>query len=286
MGVVTSCPRDAQPQEVGVLCQACAALITPTDTLLSDHVQSPEGLTAAAWLIDGFGTPHPVSEKLQRIGREPGSELKILHGSVSKKHGEIVRTSTGWQVRDVGSKNGIRVDGRTVEGRAPLTDGAVVHVGDVALLFVDRPTALTRATPAVATTRSSAAGFRAILRGPTVELCVLGGEAMDVGGTLLHRAPGGTAWGELALPALEYHLLRTLCTAALAARDSPQRSRGAVVTKSLAKALPFQSRYANDENVRQVVRRLRLTLDEIGAEGVVETVPGRGYFVAWPVTVS
>ena len=59
-----------------------------------------------------------------------------------------------------------------------------------------------------------------------------------------------------------------------------------MATKNLVRALPFQTRFANDENVRGVVRRLRLTLDEIGAEGVVETVPGRGYFIAWPVTVT
>ena len=269
-----------------MLCQPCAAVVAPIAGLLSDHVTSPDGLVAAAWLIDGFGTPHPVSATRQRIGRRPGSELVVLHGSVSRDHGEVMRTGPGWQVRDLGSRNATRVDGRRVEGRAPLPDGAVVHVGEVALLFVERPAAVVRSPPAAATTRSAVAGFRATLRGPAIELCVLGGEAADVGGTLLDRAPGGGGWTELSLPALEYHLLRTLCTAALAARDSPQRSRGAVVTKSLAKALPFQSRYANDENVRQVVRRLRLTLDEIGAEGVVETVPGRGYFVAWPVTVS
>ena len=269
-----------------MLCRACAELVAPTDDLLSDHVTSRAGLVAAAWLIDGFGTPHPVSGTRSRIGRLPGSELMILHGSVSRDHLELSRTATGWQVRDVGSLNATRVDGQRIEGRAPLVDGAVLHVGDVRLLFIERPTAVTAAAPEPATTRAAGAGFRATLRGPTRELCVLGGEDADVGGTLLHRPTGAATWSELSLPPLEYHLLRTLCGAAMAARDAPQRSRGAVVTKTLVRALPFQTRFANDENVRGVVRRLRLTLDEIGAEGVVETVPGRGYFIAWPVVVA
>jgi DNA-binding winged helix-turn-helix (wHTH) protein len=57
-----------------------------------------------------------------------------------------------------------------------------------------------------------------------------------------------------------------------------------VATKQLAKELPFQSRYANEENVRQVVRRLRTTLKKIGVVDVVKAVPGRGYYVAWSVS--
>ncbi len=285
---VSVCPRCERPAEVGVLCAGCAQAIAPAAELLSDHVSSIAGLAAAAWLIDGYGTPHPVSAQRQRIGRSQGSELVILHGSVSRAHAELSNGGDGWLVRDLGSRNATRVDDHRVVGRVALADGAILHVGEVALLFIDRPGALVGSSAqAPATTRSaSAGGFRAVLRGAALELCALGTDDPEVGGALLHRPTGGATWTELSLPPLEYHLLRTLCTAALAAKDSPQRSRGAVVTRSLAKVLPFQTRYPNDENVRQVVRRLRTTLDEIGAAGVIETVPGRGYFVAWPVSLS
>jgi DNA-binding winged helix-turn-helix (wHTH) protein len=59
-----------------------------------------------------------------------------------------------------------------------------------------------------------------------------------------------------------------------------------VPTKQLAKSLPFQSRWANEENVRQVVRRIRGTLQEIGAGELVEALPGRGYYVTWPVVTG
>jgi hypothetical protein len=62
--------------------------------------------------------------------------------------------------------------------------------------------------------------------------------------------------------------------------------RGCVQTKQLARDLPFQSKYANEENVRQVVRRLRAQLAELGVDSVLAVAPGRGYYLSCPVTVA
>jgi DNA-binding winged helix-turn-helix (wHTH) protein len=50
--------------------------------------------------------------------------------------------------------------------------------------------------------------------------------------------------------------------------------------------LPFQSKYANEENVRQVVRRLRGVLGEIGVDAVLAVAPGRGYYLSCPVSIA
>jgi hypothetical protein len=282
------CPRCANPAEVGVLCAPCTALLGPGEGLMPDHVTSLASVTAGAWLVDGFGRAHALAAARNRIGRRPGSEVVVLHASVSRDHAELVRAGATWQVRDLGSRNATRIDGRRVEGRAELDDGAVVRVGEVAFLFVARAAALTGlAVAEPATTHAAGSGgFRVVIRGGGLELCALGSVDDGAGGALLHRQVGAGEWSELSLPVLEFHLLRALCARALDEADAPQRSRGAVLTKTLARALPFQSRYPSDENVRQVVRRLRTTLEGIGAGGLIETVPGRGYFVAWPVSVS
>jgi FHA domain/Transcriptional regulatory protein, C terminal len=230
---------------------------------------------------------HPVAAARTRIGRRPGSELVVLHASVSRDHAVLARAGAGWQIRDLGSRNATRIDGRKAEGRATVADGAIVRIGDVGLVFVARAAALAvKSVIEPAMTGSARNGtFRVVLRGPAVELCALGGTDETAGGALLHRAAGASVWTELNLAPLEFQLLRTLCARALEAAPS-HRSGGAVLTKVLARALPFQSRFANDENVRQVVRRLRTTLEEIGATDVIETVPGRGYFVAWPVSAT
>ncbi len=277
------CPRCGAEPEVGVLCRPCATALPACDGLLPDHVSSPATAEADAWLIDGFGTPHAVTPARTRVGRRPGSELVILHGSVSRDHAELARGGGGWAVRDLGSRNGTRLDGRRVQGRGAVADLEIVTFGEVALLFVGRPLPL-RPRGELATTHAASVSFRVVLRGEALELCVLGSTGDDTaGGALLHRAVGSATWAELSLPPLEFQLLRALCVRALADADSPARTRGCLPTKQLARDLPFQSRYANEENVRQVVRRLRGTLDEIGAAGLIEAVPGRGYYVTWPV---
>lgn len=272
-----------------MLCAVCAALLTPADGLMPDHVTSlaapPAG--AEAWLVDGFGAVHAVVPRT-RIGRRAGSHLAVLHGSVSRDHAEIVKSGGAWQVRDLGSRNATRVDGRRVEGRAVLDDRAIVRLGDIGFLFVARAGAFAPAAAAEqATTFAARSGtFRVLLRGPGRELCALGSTDEGVGGALLYRVAGEPSWSELTLPPLEFHLLRALCARALDEHEAPQRSRGAVLAKTLARSLPFHTRFASDENVRQVVRRLRGTLEAIGAAGVIETVPGRGYFIGWPVSLA
>lgn len=39
----------------------------------------------------------------------------------------------------------------------------------------------------------------------------------------------------------------------------------------------------DDPAVRQLVRRARATLAELGADEVIGAAPGRGYFLAWPI---
>jgi len=80
--------------------------------------------------------------------------------------------------------------------------------------------------------------------------------------------------------------LRALCARAHAEAASPSPVRGCVATKQLVRELPFQSRYANQENVRQVVLRVRALLAEVGARDVVAVVPGRGYYLACPVAAA
>ena len=79
-------------------------------------------------------------------------------------------------------------------------------------------------------------------------------------------------------------LTRVLCARAYEESTSPSSVRGCVPTKQLVRELPFQSKYANEENVRQVVLRLRGALSEVGVAGLLAVAPGRGYYLACKVT--
>jgi hypothetical protein len=272
--------------DVGSLCRSCAQAVAPCEGLIPDHVRSTVVTTdAEAWLVDGFGAPHAVAEKTT-IGRSHDGDLVVLAASVSREHAELRRTDAGWQVRDLGSRNGTFVDGARCQGRVPLPGRAVLKVGDVAMWFLPDAVHEPVAAPAVETGSAGGGIVRFALQHGGAELCAVGGSDAAAGGALLARAAATEAWTERALPPLEFQLLRTLCQKAAEEAASPAAVRGCVATKQLARDLPFQSKYANEENVRQVVRRLRAALAELGADGLLAVMPGRGYYLACPVTVA
>jgi hypothetical protein len=272
--------------EIGSLCRPCAQDVAPCEGLIPDHLRSTVTMTDAdAWLVDGFGVAHPASEKTM-IGRSQEGQLVVLASSVSREHAELVRKEGGWQVRDLGSRNGTFVDSTRCQGRVPLPTRAVLKIGDVAMWFLSEVIHEPVAPPSMATGSVGGGLVRFMIQHGESELCVVGGGDTAAGGALLSRAAGAESWSERALPPLEFQLLRALCARATEESDSPAAVRGCVGTKQLARDLPFQSKYANEENVRQVVRRLRGALAEVGADGMLAVVPGRGYYLSSVVTVA
>lgn len=268
-----ACVRcDGKVAEVGVLCAPCATTVAPGAGQLREHVVS-RTLRAGAlgWVVDGFGAAHPLAARTI-IGRRDDADLVVLHGSISRDHAELRHVDGRWQFRDLGSRNQTRVDGGRVAGRIMLPEIATIRVGAVALCFVGRAVPLDVSLGS-SPTGAAGAPLRFDLRGP-LELCVIGPDADDAGGALMYRAPGSETWSELSLVTLEYQLLRALC---VRARDAD----ACLSTRQLAALLPFQTDDPTDDNVRQLVHRLRRSLDAIGVTALIESVPQRGYRLGW-----
>ncbi|WP_101522967.1 FhaA domain-containing protein [Nocardioides houyundeii] len=88
-------------------------------------------------------TRHPLMPPGVVVGRGTESDIRINDPGVSRRHVEFVVSDRhdgdlDLSVVDLGSTNGMLVDGRKVE-RAPLKDGTVVKVGNTELtvLLVD-----------------------------------------------------------------------------------------------------------------------------------------------------
>lgn len=65
------------------------------------------------------------------LGRDSSAELPLRHASVSRRHAQLTELSPGvWQLRDLNSKNGTRIDGTRIE-RAQLAHGRWFAIGDV-----------------------------------------------------------------------------------------------------------------------------------------------------------
>ncbi|MFE0464415.1 DUF1707 and FHA domain-containing protein [Kitasatospora sp. NPDC058965] len=66
-----------------------------------------------------------------RIGRAPGSDLRLSDSSVSRSHAELRRESHGWVLYDLGSTNGTCVNGHRVTGAVPVRPGDRVAFGNL-----------------------------------------------------------------------------------------------------------------------------------------------------------
>ena len=71
------------------------------------------------------------------VGRQPSCDLWIDDKTISKHHADLVRTGDGWLLRDVGSRNGTRVNGWRI-AEAVLHDGDVVQLGNMRFAFEER----------------------------------------------------------------------------------------------------------------------------------------------------
>jgi hypothetical protein len=69
------------------------------------------------------------------IGRSRDCDIVLHDSNVSRRHAEISPSGKGWLIKDLGSTNGVRVNGRTVDGPHPLESGDRVELGTVDVRF-------------------------------------------------------------------------------------------------------------------------------------------------------
>lgn len=75
----------------------------------------------------------PERENVQ-IGRGSSNDIVIDCASISTLHAELVKVDDGYELRDLGSTNGIKKDGKR-QDKTRLEDGDVLKLGDVEFKF-------------------------------------------------------------------------------------------------------------------------------------------------------
>jgi hypothetical protein len=126
--------------------------------------QPRSGSDARLIIIAGpkAGSEYTLGDGVISIGRGTDNQIVIPDLSVSRKHVTVEKTAEGWSVRDLGSGNGTRVNGKDVTLHA-LRHGDEVAVGDSVVRFVEqggvvvRGGKVKRAQPAAAPERAPAA---------------------------------------------------------------------------------------------------------------------------------
>jgi pSer/pThr/pTyr-binding forkhead associated (FHA) protein len=69
------------------------------------------------------------------VGRGPGVDLALEDTAMSRQHAAFERTASGWRVRDLGSTNGLRVNGAPTQV-ADLKHGDRVELGEHVLQYL------------------------------------------------------------------------------------------------------------------------------------------------------
>jgi Protein of unknown function (DUF3662)/FHA domain len=69
------------------------------------------------------------------IGRSRGCEIVLDDVGVSRRHAEIRPAGDGWTVEDLGSTNGVVVNGRPARGAHDLHPGDILEIGSTELTF-------------------------------------------------------------------------------------------------------------------------------------------------------
>jgi Protein of unknown function (DUF3662)/FHA domain len=85
--------------------------------------------------IDVGGRRVQVGLRGTVIGRSSHADIVLPVHEVSRRHAEIVPDRDGWILNDLGSTNGVRLNGRPLGVPARLADGDVIEVGAVELIF-------------------------------------------------------------------------------------------------------------------------------------------------------
>jgi hypothetical protein len=80
------------------------------------------------------GTKHEIDKREVVIGRSKDCDIQLADGNVSRRHAEVRQEGAAYWVIDLGSTNGMEVNGRR-QKRAKLRQGDRITLGSTELVF-------------------------------------------------------------------------------------------------------------------------------------------------------
>jgi hypothetical protein len=69
------------------------------------------------------------------LGRSREADIQVDDQNVSRKHAEVRPSGASWTVRDLGSTNGVKVNGRRIQGAQSLRSGDTITLGTSDIVF-------------------------------------------------------------------------------------------------------------------------------------------------------
>ncbi|HEX8537990.1 MAG TPA: FHA domain-containing protein, partial [Cystobacter sp.] len=79
---------------------------------------------------EGRKTVVPFVRDEITIGRQEGNTIRLTERNVSRQHARLLRQNGHVLVEDLGSYNGVRINGERIQGQAQIADGDLIQIGD------------------------------------------------------------------------------------------------------------------------------------------------------------
>lgn len=130
-------PIETKPSKIqeSIVQPEPAPTLAPTQTQTQTQVTHAK-ITARAALILATGQRIDLTEDIVKIGRHQSCTIVFADSNVSRVHAQLQRSSTGWLVVDLGSTNGVKVNGTKISKEKSLTDGDELTFGTSTARFV------------------------------------------------------------------------------------------------------------------------------------------------------
>ena len=101
---------------------------------LAEPLREPDHRRGAARLRVG-GRSEDIAADGAVIGRSRDADVVLDDPNVSRRHAEVRPSGGSWIVRDLGSTNGVKVNGRRIQGPQSLKSGDTIELGTARVTF-------------------------------------------------------------------------------------------------------------------------------------------------------
>jgi hypothetical protein len=111
-------------------------MVYSTSSRVQEELHAARTARAGRAVVVADGKRMPVGPGGAVIGRSRECDIVLQDSNVSRRHAEIRPTGgDGWTITDLGSTNGVRVNGRAISAATPLHSGDDIAVGTVDVRF-------------------------------------------------------------------------------------------------------------------------------------------------------
>jgi len=131
-------PEDPDPQEGAEPVQADHGntMVYSTAGRLRGPVEEVQGVRPTRALLLAEGRRHVIPPGGALVGRSRDCDVVLADANVSRRHAEVRPAASGaWTISDLGSTNGVRVNGRQVAGAQQLAAGDTIVLGTAEIGF-------------------------------------------------------------------------------------------------------------------------------------------------------